>query len=99
MCHAPKHFNVKVLPAHIKEQVVEYYKEHSDWINSTDMTDHVKKEFNKLLNGVTKFMNSEDYSEQWLSDFIKFTNKLDDLRGQDIRTIVPQFKDMFDAGK
>jgi sulfatase maturation enzyme AslB (radical SAM superfamily) len=99
MCHSPKHFNVKVLPAHIKEQVVEYYKEHSDWINSTDMTDHVKKEFNKLLNGVTKFMNSEDYSEQWLSDFIKFTNKLDDLRGQDIRTIVPQFKDMFDAGK
>jgi hypothetical protein len=99
MCHAPKHFNVKVLPAHIKQQVVEYYKEHSDWINSTDMTDHVKKEFNKLLNGVTKFMNSEDYSEQWLSDFIKFTNKLDDLRGQDIRTIVPQFKDMFDASK
>jgi sulfatase maturation enzyme AslB (radical SAM superfamily) len=99
MCHAPKHFNIKVLPAHLKQQVVEHYQMYIDWINSTDMTDHVKKEFIKISNGVTKFMNSEDYSDQWLNEFITFTNKVDALRGQDIRTIVPQFKDMFDASK
>ena len=63
------------------------------------MNDNIKKEFSKLLNGVTKFMNSEDYSEQWLNDFISYTNKLDKLREQDIRTIVPQFKELFDASK
>ena len=99
MCHAPKHFNIKVLPANLKQQVVEHYQMYIDWINSTDMTDHVKKEFIKISNGVTKFMNSEDYSDQWLNEFITFTNKVDALRGQDIRTIVPQFKDMFDASK
>jgi len=99
MCHSPKYYNVKVLPAHLKQQVVDHYKEYIDWANSTDMTEHVKKEFIKLLNGITKFMNSEDYSGQWLNDFINYTNKLDNLREQDIRTIVPQFKELFDASK
>jgi len=99
MCHSTKYYNVQVLPAALKQQVVEHYKEYIDWINSTDMTDHVKKDFVKLLNGVIKFMNSEDYSQEWLSEFIKYTNILDKLREQDIRTIVPQFKELFDASK
>ena len=99
VCHSPKYYNIKVLPAHLKQQVVAHYNEYIEWISSTDMTDHVKTEFIKLLNGVTKFMNSEDYSEKWLDEFIRYTNTLDKLREQDIRTIVPQYKEMFDASK
>ena len=42
-------------------------------------------------------MLSEDYSEQWLSEFVKTTRKLDQIRNQNVLDIVPQYKDLFDG--
>ena len=97
MCHSPKYYNVKVLPPELKQAVVAHYQEYIDWVNSTDFSDHVKKDFAKVLNGVIKFMNSEDYSQEWLGTFVKTTVKLDEIRNQNILDIVPQYKDLFDA--
>ena len=66
MCHSPKYYNVKVLPQYLKDQVAEHYQEHKDWILTTDFSDKVKDNFIKVLNGIEKFMMSEDYSEEWL---------------------------------
>ena len=95
MCHSPKYYNVKVLPLELKQQVVAHYQTYIDWVNTTDLTDHVKKDFAKILNGVAKFMMSEDYSEKYLSEFIQHTVKLDSIRGQNILDIVPEFKELF----
>ena len=95
MCHSPKYFNVKVLPPELKEQVKDYYQQHKDWILTTDFSDHVKENYAKVLNGVEKFMMSEDYSEQWLEHFIDQTRKLDEVRNQNILDIVPQYKGLF----
>jgi hypothetical protein len=97
MCHSPKYYNVKVLPPELKQAVVAHYQEYIDWVNSTDFSDHVKKDFAKVLNGVIKFMNSEDYAQEWLGTFVKTTVKLDEIRNQNILDIVPQYKDLFDA--
>jgi sulfatase maturation enzyme AslB (radical SAM superfamily) len=97
MCHSPKYFNVKVLPLELKQQVSEHYQEYKDWIVTTEFSDKVKDNFIKVLNGVEKFMMSEDYSEEWLSHFIDQTRKLDNVRNQNILDIVPQYKDMFNA--
>jgi len=97
MCHSPKYFNVKVLTPELKQKVKEYYQEHKDWIETTDFSDKVKENFAKVLNGVEKFMMSEDYSEEWLDHFIDQTNKLDNVRNQNILDIVPQYKDLFNA--
>lgn len=97
MCHSPKYYNVKVLPPELKQEVVAHYQEYIDWVNGTDFSDHVKKDFAKVLNGVIKFMNSEDYSQEWLGTFVKTTVKLDEIRNQNILDIVPQYKDLFDA--
>jgi hypothetical protein len=97
MCHSPKYYNVKVLPPELKQAVVEHYREYIEWINNTDFSDHVKKDFAKVLNGVIKFMNSEDYSAEWLGTFVKTTVKLDEIRNQSIIDIVPQYKELFDA--
>jgi hypothetical protein len=97
MCHSPKYYNVKVLPPELKQAVVEHYREYIKWINNTDFSDHVKKDFAKVLNGVIKFMNSEDYSAEWLGTFVKTTVKLDEIRNQSIIDIVPQYKELFDA--
>jgi len=97
MCHSPKYYNIKVLPADMKQQIVEHYKPYRDWITATNFSTHVKKHFIKHLDSVEKFMLSEDYSAEWLPQFIKMTTDLDKIRNQNILDIVPQFADMFDA--
>ena len=102
MCHSPKYYNVKVLPQNLKEEVVNHYKEYIDWVNTTDFSDHVKKDFAKVLNGVIKFMLSENYSEEkswtgktWLEDFVDNTKKLDKIRNQNVLDIIPQYCELF----
>lgn len=97
MCHSPKYYNVKVLPLELKQQVALHYQTYIDWVNTTDLSDKVKRDFAKILNGVVKFMMSEDYSEQYLNEFVQHTIKLDSIRGQNILDIVPEFKELFDA--
>jgi sulfatase maturation enzyme AslB (radical SAM superfamily) len=95
MCHSPKYYNVKVLPQYLKDQVAEHYQEHKDWVLTTDFSDKVKDNFIKVLNGIEKFMMSEDYSEEWLDTFIDETTKLDKVRNQNILDIVPQYAELF----
>ena len=97
MCHSPKYYNIKVLPADIKQQVVEHYKPFKEWIETTDFSRNVKKHFVKHLDSIEKFMLSEDYSEAWLPEFIKITNSLDKMRNQDIKKVVPQLARLFDT--
>jgi hypothetical protein len=95
MCHSPKYYNVKVLPQKIKNEISIYYEEYKNWIILTDFDDRVKNNFAKTLDGVIKFMNSEDYSNEWLPHFIDQTKKLDSIRNQNILNVVPQYKDIF----
>jgi hypothetical protein len=90
-------YNIKVLPQYLKEQVSAHYQEHKDWVMTTDFSDKVKNNFVKVLNGIEKFMMSEDYSTEHLDDFIKITKQLDDIRKQNILDIVPQYKELFNA--
>ena len=97
MCHSPKYFNVKVLPTEMKQQVSDHFAEYNDWIMTTEFDEKVKNNFVKVLKGVEKFMMSEDYSKDWLEEFVNQTRKLDEVRNQNILDIVPQYKDLFDA--
>jgi len=107
MCHSPKHYNIKVLPPEIKKQVSLQYLEYKNWIDSTGHTDRVKKQFYKVLDGVEKFMLSENYHDvtcnyfnddrTWLYEFVRSTIKLDEIRNQNILDIVPQYRDLFNA--
>lgn len=95
MCHSPKYYNIKVLPADIKQAVVAHYKPFKEWIETTNYSRKVKIHFVKHLESVEKFMLSEDYSVQWLPEFIKHTVKLDQLRNQNINDVVPQLGNLF----
>jgi hypothetical protein len=97
LCHSPKYYNIKVLPQKNKDEVVALYQTYKDWVNGTDYSDHVKKHFCSVLDSTARFMMSEDYSEEWLGEFVKMTTKLDEARGQNILDIVPEYKDLFDA--
>ena len=75
--------------------VSEHYTEYRKWIMASDHIDNVKKYFVQHLNSVEKFMLSEDYSEEWLGEFVAITNKLDTIRKQNVLDIVPQFESLF----
>tara|TARA_Y100000389_G_C17468988_1_gene528484 strand:- start:1263 stop:2588 length:1326 start_codon:yes stop_codon:yes gene_type:complete len=92
MCHSPKHFNVKVLPAIFKDEVAEKYQEYIDWILASGYSTKVKNSFVKICDGVTDFMLSEDYYKDHWDRFVFETTKLDELRNQDIKSVVPEFK-------
>jgi len=97
LCHSPKYYNIKVLPQKHKDEVVALYQTYKDWVNGTDYSDHVKKHFCSVLDSTARFMMSEDYSEEWLGEFVKITKKLDIARDQNILDIVPQYAELFDA--
>lgn len=97
MCHSPKYYNVKVLPEYVKADIGIKYAEYVDWVQSSEFSDNVKQNFIKILDGIIKFMNSEDYSTEWLTEFVNTTVKLDKIRNQDILKIVPQYESLFNA--
>lgn len=94
ICHTPKHTNIKVLPNMIKDELEDHYEEYIEWVKSSDHPKNVKKQFVKILNGVIKFMNSEDYSDH-LNDFIDITNDLDKIRNHNVLDIVPEYEVIF----
>ena len=59
------------------------------------VTNVVNKPDQKILG----FMNSEDYSKDWLKTFVETTIKLDKMRNQNIIDIVPQYKELFNEKK
>lgn len=95
MCHSPKYYNVKVLPLDIKNKVFDHFHEYKKWASNNLNDNKIVEHFDKILSGVEKFMMSEDYSKQWLPDFVEVTKKLDKIRNQNILNIVPQYKELF----
>lgn len=95
MCHSPKYFNVKCLPELIKSEIEDQYEFYKEWVNQSEYSDHVKNHYNKVLDGVIKFMKSEDNGA--LEEFIDVTNKLDKMRGQNILDVVPEYEELFNG--
>ena len=95
MCHSPKYYNVKVLPQMLKDEVCDTYQEYIDWVMDSNHSDHVKKKFIEILDGIMDFMNSEDFATDHLQEFIDHTKKLDLIRGQNILDVVPQYEGLF----
>ena len=95
MCHAPKYYNVKVLPQMLKDEVCDHYQNYIDWVITSHHSPHVKKKFAEILDGVMDFMNSESYSKEYLDKFIDHTRKLDLFRNQNILDVVPQYEGLF----
>ncbi len=95
MCHAPKYYNIKVLPQMLKDEVCDHYQDYIDWVYRSHHSDHVKVKFAELLDGVMDFMNSESYTEEYLDKFVDHTRKLDLFRNQNILDVVPQYEGLF----
>mgnify|MGYP001049264481 CR=1 FL=1 len=75
----PDYLNIKILPTELKTLVQERLE---PWVGHKDLAQ---------LQGVIDYMWYEDQSDKWDS-FVKHTHQLDNMRGQYLLDVVPEFK-------
>ena len=93
VAHGPRRVNVRVLPADMKQEIVEYYARCIEEFKA-EYSEDIAKNAENILNSITKYMLGADYSDK-LPEFIKFTKYLDQARTQNILNIAPEYEELF----
>lgn len=98
--HSPLYLNIKNYPKEFKEEVLKYYEENWDkWIDeiksifpNTKQQARIIKRFTKLCNGFTSLLrqNLDFVDEEKYIQFINYTKRLEQLRGNSINTSIPE---------
>jgi hypothetical protein len=94
VAHGPQRLNVRILPADMKQAVVDYYNNYIQQFKE-QYSPEISSNAEQILNGIVKYMLSADYSEH-IPEFIKFTQYLDTARSQSIVNLVPEYKRFFE---
>lgn len=94
VAHHPQNLNIRMLPEHIKQDIKNYYD-----LKKLDFNKYGNDIYNNavsVLDSVSNYMMNGDLSKH-LDSFIKDTRRLDEIRGQSILEIVPQYQELFDG--
>lgn len=94
VAHGPARLNVRILPADMKQAVVDYYNNYIQQFKEK-YSPEISSNAEQILNGIVKYMLSADYNEH-IPEFIKFTQYLDTARSQSIVNLVPEYKRFFE---
>ena len=96
VAHGPKRTNIKLLPLDLKNDLVLHYNNWKEKFQfDNEISQDVKDNAIKILDSITNFANSEDYSDNYLQEFINWTTYLDKTRKQSILDVVPQYDKLF----
>ena len=95
VAHRPLMINVRVLPAEIKIQIENRYKESMIKINSSGVDGKLISRANDIYNGILKYMKEEDLHETQFKEFVNYTKFLDKERNQNIVDIMPSLEKYF----
>lgn len=93
VAHHPKHLNVRVLPDSYKKEVTDRFNDFVQWVKDNNYPEHVIKQAVEISKGVTSYMNGESYYETHWNEFVKYTQQLDNIRGENLINVEPKFKD------
>lgn len=99
--HNPPHYNIKVFPSKIKEEISKKLREEYKWLDKFilekglvgEEADHLRRGFEKNIEGYISFMNDGDLS-QVFEKFLQVTNKLDEIRGESFSETFPELSDL-----
>jgi len=92
VAHHPKHLNIRVLPDEYKAEVTAKFQEFVEWAEASEFPKRIKSEAKIIANGVTNYMNSESYYDKHWKEFVTYTTKLDEIRGESFLTVVPDLE-------
>jgi len=97
VAHGPKRTNIKLLDPGLKLDLHNHYE---TWKNKfmfdNEIEQSVKENATSILDSILKFANKEDYSNDYLDEFVNFTKYLDKARNQNILDVAPQYSKLFD---
>lgn len=93
----PAHLNVKVLPEWFKKRVENKFEDFYDWLvkNYRDDKEFLDDNYGiKRLQGMVRFMNSEDWSRR-LPELEEYISRMDNIRKTSFSETFPEMKDIF----
>ena len=86
----PEHYNIRILPAQLKAQAVELYREHTAWLKSQEAEDEGQMRYCLArFQEVESHLQSADHSHL-LPVFTEKCAALDELRGESVREVFPE---------
>jgi len=94
----PAHLNVRVFPKYLKEKIEQKYNNLYQWLkgNYRDDQEFIENSYGiKRLQGMVKFMNSEDWSNK-LPEFKEYIVKMDKIRGTSFKETFPEMASLID---
>jgi len=95
VAHHPKHLNIRVLPESMKQDITKKFSEFVNWTKENNYNSYIVKQASDIANGITNYMNGEDYYKEYWNQFTEYTKKLDSIRSENIIDVEPIFKDYF----
>lgn len=95
VAHHPKHLNIRVLPDNYKVEVTQRFSDFVTWVKDNNYSAHIIKQAEEIASGVTSYMNSESYYDEYWDEFVTYTQKLDQIRNEDLISVEPKFKDYY----
>lgn len=93
VAHRPHYLNIKVLPPDIKKEVVARFDDLLEHVLETGYPEQVYDQAKSIRDSVVNYMMSEDRYESGWPAFVDYTTRLDAIRNQDIRDVVPELRE------
>ena len=102
VAHGPKRANIKLLPAHLKEELKKEYNKWIDKFKSESINENTQNNAESILTSILNYASAQDLTnwqeistEHNQAEFIRFTRYIDSQRNQNVVDIVPQYKEIF----
>ena len=62
------------------------------WVKDNNFNNHIIKQAEDIANGVTSYMNSDSYYNEYWEQFKSYTHDLDKIRNENLIDVEPKFK-------
>ena len=92
VAHHPKHLNIRVLPDEYKKDITDQFLQFVQWVKDNNFNNHIIKQAEDIANGVTSYMNSDSYYNEYWEQFKSYTHDLDKIRNENLIDVEPKFK-------
>ena len=85
----PLHYDMRILPTEIKNDITEKFQLHEKWLISIDAPKETVDKFSNLRQYLNQTVEN---SNSLLEEFITVTKRLDSLRDEDFNMSLPEYK-------
>jgi len=85
----PLHYDMRILPTEIKNDITEKFQLHKKWLISIDAPKETVDKFSNLRQYLNQTVEN---SNSLLEEFITVTKRLDSLRDEDFNMSLPEYK-------